>query len=328
MNIDVLRTPIEVTDNPGLDTTDPRLEEIASLAQDGNYLDAAAQAQAVFEEGVYDIRLLGFFCYGLFLEAGVKGLAEIFAGLVQFLSENWAAVGPVQKREKHAQTSLRWFFNQVLKKLQHEESVKGEVWNGWLAETTSDDVERVLEEADSLRRALAGTLEEASGPIMEGLTKTVEWLRPFQQLVYREPEPEAVPEPEPPAAEEPEEVVPNEASRPMRAEWAPADRSGDGETVWVEGSYHLKLLMRKLAAFERLIAEGKLPRAALVADDIMEIITQFDPRIYIPKIFGRFFMLLAMHSDELSGYADRKDSPEWQAMKEFLKVDLDGFVDL
>jgi hypothetical protein len=95
----------------------------------------------------------------------------------------------------------------------------------------------------------------------------------------------------------------------------------------VEGSMHLELLTKKLEIFERLMADEKFPRAALVADDIIAIIENFDPRLYFPKLFSRFFMLLAMHSNEVMQFDEMKESPEWQAMREFFKVDPDAFAE-
>ena len=84
--------------------------------------------------------------------------------------------------------------------------------------------------------------------------------------------------------------------------------------------------MKKLEAFDRLVAEEKYPRAALVADDIYDTLANFDPRVYFPKLFSRFFLLMALHIGDLSTFEEHKTSPEWQSMKDFYKVDLDGFV--
>lgn len=74
--------------------------------------------------------------------------------------------------------------------------------------------------------------------------------------------------------------------------------------------------------------QEKFQQAALVADDILEAIEQFDPRLYFPKLFSRFFMLLATRNEELLSFEDLKDSRQWQFLREFFKVDRDGFVDL
>lgn len=74
MDLHLLNQPLPVVENPGLETTDPRLEEVSALVQRAQYLEAAAQAEAILLEGIVDIRLIGFLAYGVFLEEGVAGL--------------------------------------------------------------------------------------------------------------------------------------------------------------------------------------------------------------------------------------------------------------
>ena len=325
MDLNLLNQPLTVVDDPGLQTTDPRLEEVSLLVQQAQYLEAAAQAESILSAGIYDIRLIGFFVYGVFLEKGIGNLEEIFDCLSGLLRDNWSAVGPAAKREKHAQASLRWFSNQLLKKLQYEESIKGDLWERWVSETTSDEVEEVLNAADGFRRALSMVLEDGAAPIIDNLSKLVQWLQAFEQIIYREAEPE--PEAEPVQMDEEEVGTPSgqKAVASMHQVSVRSPVSGEGTSV--EGSYHLGVLMNKMEAFERLIVEEKYPKAALVADDINEIIAGFDPRLYFPKLFARFAFLQATNVQELIAFDEQKETAEWQAMKDFYKVDLNGFVD-
>ena len=50
MNIDILNTTLEVSENPGLDVIDPRFMDITTLAENGEYLEAAAKAEEIFAE--------------------------------------------------------------------------------------------------------------------------------------------------------------------------------------------------------------------------------------------------------------------------------------
>jgi hypothetical protein len=329
MDLDLLNRSLPVVENPGLETTDPRLEEVASLIQRAEYLEAATRAEAVLSEGIYDIRLIGFFMYGVFLEQGMGSLKGILDSLSGLLRDNWTALGPAAKREKHTQTSLRWFLNQLIKKLQHEENNKSDLWEHWVSDLTSDAVEVTIDAAEELKQSLVTVLEDGAAPLVDGLGKLVQWLRTFQQLVYHddqtEPAPELPVEEEEPAEEQRERESTRrpvtDMSRP------PGSLLGDESGFLIEGSYHLRVLMNKMAAFERLLDEEKYPRAALVADDINEAIAVFDPRLYFPKLFARFSFLQAVHIQDLIAFQDQKETPEWQALKDFFKVDLDGFVD-
>jgi len=334
MDLSFLKQSLPVVENPGLETTDPRLEEVSAFVQRAQYEEAAALAESILAEGIYDIRMIGFLGYGVFLEQGIGSLKDTFECLAGVFRDNWSAIGPAVKREKHAQTSLRWFFNQLLKKLQYEENAKSELWDRWTSEVTSDETGEVLDAVDELGKTLRMVLGDAASPLVDVLSKLSQWLKAFQQIVYREDEPESEVEAETVQESEPMVEAGEQESgfTPVRAEYGEPHQTSPGlatseEGIVVEGSHHLRALLRKMEAFERLVAEEKYPRAALVADDINDLIASFDPRLYFPKFFARFAYLRAVHFQELFAFDDQKETAEWQVLKDFYKVDLEGFVE-
>ncbi len=327
MNFELIRGPLEVSENPGLETTDPRFSDIATLVQEGNYEEAAAGAEAILAEKIYDIRIIGYFFYGHFVERGIPALADIYLCLVDILNDNLEAIGPVKNRVKHLQTILNWLIKQVTKQLLYEEEKKSGLFEEWTTSVTTDQVEEVLDASDKLRRSLGPILEDAAGPVFDGLTKINDWLKAFQRLIYRAPEPEAAQE-EQVEEEPPEGAIFDQEPRQQekRRFMAPGLEAGEDASS-IEGSYHLKLLMRKLDAFDYLISEAKYANAAVVADDINTIIASFDPRIYFPKLFTRFALLSAAHVNELTSYAEYKESPAWTSLQELYKIDMDSFIE-
>jgi len=329
MNLELIDRTLEVTENPGLDTLDPRFGDITTLVQNGEYLEAAAQAEAVLNENIYDIRIIGYFLYGVFLDQGLVAVAGIFQCLSRLLQENWQAVGPVKKREKHGQTSLNWLMKMLLKKMQYEEEKKEEGWNQWVDQVSSDQVQETLDAGDGLRRSISMALEDAAAPVLDGLIKVNDWLGAFQKVVYREPEPE--PESDDMQGQEGEAEETQEEETQEKASGASAGTiaaaSVGGDAAYTEGSYHLQVLLRKLEAFDRLIAKGKMPLAALVANDINDTIAHFDPKVYFPRLFSRFALLFALHIGELASFEEAKKSVAWKALSELYKVDLNAFVE-
>lgn len=318
MQIELLMGDLPVDENPGLDSTDPRFDEIATLAQDGEYLPAATASESLIAEGVFDIRLICYFIYGYWLEQRVAGLGVAIQCLDNVIGNNWEAIGPVAKREKSVQTGLSWMLKLMLKTIQYEQEKNTPEWEAWQASVDSDQVGEILDAAESFRRHLAFQLEDTAGPVLDLWSKLEEWLRNLQRLVYRAPEPE--PEPE-----QAEQDADGEAEDAAQA----AGKSKGGFAVAgmpVEGSYHMNLLLTKLAAFERLIEEEKFPRAALVADDINQTIANFDPKLYFPAVFGGFVRLQAVNFGELAEYAEHRESPEWLAMQDWFRTDIDSFV--
>jgi hypothetical protein len=310
MNIELLNTTLEVTENPGLDMIDPRLLDITSLVENGEYQEAATQAEQILEEGAYDIRITGFFLYGVFLEQGLGDLNVILECLTRLITENWEAVGPVKNREKHVQASLNWFLRQLAKKLQYEEGKDSDVYQQWIGEVSSDDIQAALEASEGLQSALGEALEDQAEPLLDGLSKVNEWLGTFQRLVYREPEPEP------------------EAEAELAEREAPVGAPIADVAVAAEGSYYLQLLLKKMEVFSRLIEKEDFPKAAIVADDINQIIADFDPRIYFPKMFSKYSLLRAVNIGELNASEEHKGTLEWQTMQDLYRVDLDSFFSL
>jgi len=329
MNIELLQGALEVSENPGLETIDPRFSDIATMIQEGRYEEAASGSEAMLAEKIYDIRIIGYFLHGHFIEQGVSGITHICLCLADLLSDNMQAIGPVRNREKHIQTILNWLTKQLLKKCQYEEEKKSALYEAWISEVSSDQVQEALDASEKLGRILGPVLEDAAAPILDGLMKISVWLKTFQRLVYREPEPETKAEADLEGAEEaaPEEQAEQDYRQPGRKRSHQPGAAMGEEMAGVEGSYHLKLLIKKLEAFDYLISAQKYANASIVADDINAIIANFDPRIYFPKLFVSFALKSAANINHLAAYAEYKESAVWHALQELYKVDLEKFVD-
>lgn len=99
MTIELLTGPLAVSDSPGLSTIDPRFGDIVSLVQDARYEEAAGQSRLILEGKIYDIRVIGYYLYGVFLTRGVGGLADIYQCLTVLLRDDLDALGPAKKRK-------------------------------------------------------------------------------------------------------------------------------------------------------------------------------------------------------------------------------------
>jgi hypothetical protein len=93
-----------------------------------------------------------------------------------------------------------------------------------------------------------------------------------------------------------------------------------------ESSYHMTLLLKKIAAFEQMVHNKKFDHAALILEDIKLTLSQFEPMLYLPKIFENFVKLQALNINELVTYQQQRGTLEWEVMQEWFKVDLDGFI--
>lgn len=313
MRIDLLQRSLPITENPGIDSKDPRFDEIATLIQDGKYTEAGRLSENILVSGVYDIRLICYFLYGYWLEQGLSSLVTVIDCLNYVILENWQAIGPVINREKVVQNSLGWIFRQMLKKIQYEEKRKTVQWQEWQTSFSAEDVGKILEASEAFRLSINQQLEGNTDPVPE-CSKIENWLRGLQRLVYRHVETEPL---------EAEENKPESAPTISSVSAITPKNSVEKS---VEVSYPMELLLKKLSAFEKLLENQKFQQAALVADDINQTLTAFDPLVYFPKTFESFVRLQAINFEELSVYDNHKGSPQWQAMQDWLKTDIESFT--
>jgi hypothetical protein len=306
MRIELLQGRLPVNENPGLDSTDPRFDEILTLSQKGQHTEAAELSEATLADGIYDIRLICFFLYGYWLENGLASFLVLMDCLNNVVSENWAAVGPLSNRNRNLEKSLDWMFRQILKKIQYEQNKHSPLWRQWQTADTEVEVDKILEAGKTFRSGINRQLEASADASINQLNKIEQWLLVFRQIAAQ---PEA------------DEIEDN----PMAEDLDPITAL---KTTGLEigMSYHMELLLKKLAAFERVIQENKFLQAALLADDINQSLDNFDPKLYFPKLFENFVSQQALNFEELAAHAYRREEPQWQVMQEWLKVDIDGFI--
>ena len=53
-----------------------------------------------------------------------------------------------------------------------------------------------------------------------------------------------------------------------------------------------------MAAFQKLVAAEDHQRAAIVAADLLYMLDHFDPRVYLPSMFRKFFRVLSLVGNE------------------------------
>jgi len=317
MNIELLQGEFKVIDDSNFDSTDPRLDEIATLAQAGEYTEAARLSEIIITAGIYDVRLICYFLYGHWLEQGLFNFIEVIDCLNNLIIKNWDALGPINKREKVFEKSLEWMFRQILKKVQYEEAKDTPLWQDWKSDITLDDIDEILRLSNLLRLSINHQFESNAGNLIDLWSKIEQWLRIFQQLQRQL----IVPEPQ-------LEVLDSIGAEDSNSELvvnAPVTESKNASFA-LESSYHMDLLIKKLAAFERLLEDGNFSKAALIAQDINQTVSNFDPKLYFPKVFEAFIRLQAINFEELNSYAYQSDEQHWQVMQDWLKVDLDSFI--
>ena len=117
-----------------------------------------------------------------------------------------------------------------------------------------------------------------------------------------------------------------EAAAAVGARVARPAQPRSGNASFEVDSPALLELIEKLQGFELLVERGELDKAAIIANDIQGVIENFDPLVYLPAIFARYFQLLSKIIVEVEARWDDGDTTARRVLQQFYRADLDGFV--
>lgn len=314
----LLDQPLEA-EAPELESSDERLEKVNDLVARTAYVDAARGAEVLLREGLYDLRLVGPYLLGVFLEDGLRGMPVVFHSLSCTLLRNWQFFGPRERKDVFADAGLRWLLKMLNKHIEHHERTKDETWQRWCSRENREPLEQAL--------ALTEEIFSAFGRVMPRngceapFRRLSQWMEGhLQSLPAAASSAEPGAEPEDEAGEGPADA----AARPEPAE---PIRSATGPTEpAVPVSPALAHLLRKLAAFDTLLAHQDFQRASVVAADVLQVVEHFDPRVYLPALFSRFFSGLSTHAEQVEPLLHNTESLSFRALDQLYRVDLETFL--
>lgn len=314
--IDTLATPAPgAVKDAALD--DAALQRMTDSADRGDYIEAANKAAALLGKHVYDIRVIGYYLFGVMLEQGIGHLPTLVKRVHTLLTDDLADLTPSQKKERAIDVTLHWLFQTMAERCRYHATQHDATWQQWLSQLHPRLAGDIAQALDRLSAEMQQLVEEPRclGPIsrlrrwvMEDLPRTRPVETPAAPVVAPGPSTGAVAT---------DNVA--QASAPAAAPAAVARDAAESPAM--------QLLMRKLRAFETLIERGDMSKAALVASDIKQTIESFDPLVYLPGLFSTFFKLLSQSTGELLPHWEELHSPAGQALQSFYRVDLDGFLD-
>ncbi len=304
-----LRTLLEKAKAVQDDTFDIRFEEVVSLVDQEKLDDASALILTIFSEGTIDIRLVMYLFYAQFMTEGVLSLKETLSITMMIMNDYWDKISPTSNSMQHFTSSLTWFFASIGKKLKRiEKKTKDkkpdEAWNATLQKLSPEGINELIQTTRSFTECLTNKIQEPSlNQYIQYISKWVESLKTVD-VTEQTPLPQPV---------QPTPMIESSKKAPSLDE------------VLISSS-QIKRLFQKIQAFEALIKKQNFEKAALVSDDIALIIKNFDPTLFFPKLFSKYFSLSAAHMDALSQQWENKGSLKWEALSRLYQTDLDEFI--
>lgn len=150
---DWLLQPLPARDaaNADLDPTDSRFTAMLDLVTRGEYVTAGHRAEQALHEGLMDIRVLGYYVYGYFVEKGPTSLPQVYRILLQTLASNLDALGPRDKRDVHIENTLQWLFTSMLRNVEHHSRAQDETYKQWVDTATRSAIDEALALVDTLQ---------------------------------------------------------------------------------------------------------------------------------------------------------------------------------
>lgn len=340
--LEALLGPLEESEAPGLDTVDPRFIEIMDLVARQDYILVGERVRVLVQGGVYDIRLIAQYMFSVFEMRGVESLNEVFQCLLHLLESGLESIGPVRRRQQHVAKSAGWLCQILCERMAYHASKKDALWLDW-QDLDAESLGETLSTLDDLGERLAAPCFGDCAQLVGHVTR---WVRELHEGAVQVAELVAsrevagsdgtsaviggsvVPGP---GEGRPLSIPPLVA--PVQAQVLPTALHGSScpppalQPITLRGSHALHDLLQKLNAFETLIRAGKFDRAALLSDDLHEVMDNFDPRLYFPDLFSTFGRLLTENITALEQQWQYRDTTMWKAMRQFSQVDLPGFVE-
>ena len=292
-----------------LDAVDPRLGTIGDLASQDHVERAADLAEEALAEGLLDIRLLVVVFCAAFLEGGLATLPAVMEAVERSVGENLGAIGPTEKKQSHFDKRIAWLFDRIADQLSYHERAASERWTAW---TDGVDVETVAHAAALAAQLARGLSREAYTSAPRAVGRLASALKARAETMRA------------PVAQESKAAT--EAPPPLQTTSKIPDQLESGRAT-LAVSHEFIDLCHRLRAFEALVQKGRYEKAAVVAADLQRIVGEFDPRRYFPELFSGFAALYSQHIETISRYIDQRESPAWNALDQFYRVDLKTYVD-
>ena len=318
---------------PAQDTPESAIDDLMHQAQSASYQLAAQRAAVLIEAGCQDVRAFVVYALGLFAERGPSTIPDSFDSIAALLSAQAPSLTSSSPALRIVDTCLRFGFRMLKAQLDFDERQNDAARRVWVQYLTPESPTAVARACAELRKSLHALVE---APLCEDELGAV-IARLDAYCARNQPEPssdrasterraaDTDTEHAPPPESRPTPAIERETDAELSFARRASDAHADAGSLTIAPA--LQHFMRKLEAFELLVASGSLGKAAIVAEDIRNVVAAFDPMIYLPNLLAPHFRLLTNHVEQLSPYWEQGPTAGRHALEQLYRVDLDAFVE-
>jgi hypothetical protein len=317
---------------------DSSVHRVSQLAHRGEVLEAARQAEALLADRVYDMRIIGYFLFGVFLERGIVYLPDVLRRVRDLLGDDFSALGPNRKKMRVVDAVLLWLFQSIDARIRFHAEFRDETWQSWLASSKPSLSMSISDAAAEVQIAANARLDDPQ--CIAALARVQRWASSdLGRALSRQGRPTAAwqsGEPSVELAADESGAAPISPVAPAAARSTRTTLVGTGQAASqsrtppsepLGSSPAMAALLAKMRTFEILIGRGDHAKAAIVASDIRHSIEHFDPVVYLPQLFADYFKALHRAIAEIAPHWQASGSPSWHALEQLYRTDPDAFLD-
>lgn len=313
LELDLLEEMIATQAPAACHELDGTFHDIASLLESEKLVEALPLIEDALRAGRFDVRLICYLLYIHAVERGVSGCRAAFKLLAKVMGEEWEKLTPQDRKEQHTEKSLQWLLSRILKNIEYIDRLrkKGDTlpFHRYIGSIDREVVEGTL---TSMRQFENLVVEKwPSSSVQEKLCRLYKWIEDGSEAYWQEEK----------RKEKQEEATAEEEVAPAAMQQLPGDDMSP-----LLSSEPLVLLIRKLQAFKVLLQQHEYTKASLIADDIAETISHFNPLKYFPKLFVEHLALSATYCEALCRDMEWKETHLYTLLCSLYQSDLEAFM--
>ena len=164
---DLLGGPLAPSQEPEDASSATRITRIAQLAERGEHPAAARESAELIQAGLYDIRLIGYYLFGLFLERGVAHLPALLGRLGALVADQLEVLRPERRKLQIVNSATAWLFENVSARLQFHTKQRDATWDAWRDASDAALADAIASGCAKVTAALEAVIDTplAAGPL-------------------------------------------------------------------------------------------------------------------------------------------------------------------
>ncbi len=156
---DLLDGRLAASSGPEDASSATRIAHVAQLADRGDHPAAAREAAGLIEAGIHDIRLIGFYLFGVFLDRGVGYLPALLGRAAALIADDLAALRPGRRKLQVVNSATAWLFEHVSAQLVFHARQRSATWESWSGASDSALPDAIASGCTKLTLALEAVID-------------------------------------------------------------------------------------------------------------------------------------------------------------------------